>query len=257
MKIVAHCLVKNEENFIWFSINSIIDYVDEVLVWDHGSRDSTIQIIKSIKNPKIKFKKVSGKVSELRQEMLNQTEADWIFILDGDEIWYEAGIKDLVEKIKNSKYGVLVSPNYLLVGDMFHYQENVAGRYRILNKIGHYNIRAIRKTLGLHVVGTYPNEAYVNKSGVKVQELPHSSVLFLNDKYLHASFLLRSCKDRKKIKYEIGETFPLDFYYPEVFFKYRPKNIKSPWKIMTLGYKLVANVLTPLKKIRRRLIWPK
>ena len=53
MSIWAHTLVKNEERFVWFAINSVIDYVDEMRVWDNGSSDSTVKIIKSIKNSKI------------------------------------------------------------------------------------------------------------------------------------------------------------------------------------------------------------
>jgi len=78
--------------------------------------------------------------------------------------------------------------------------------------------------------------------------------LFLEEKYLHASFLTRSSKDLKKIKYEIGEIFPKDFYYPEVFFKPRPDIVPSPWKSMDLKYKFRAFIETPFKKLKRRLI---
>ncbi|MEK7497556.1 MAG: glycosyltransferase [Patescibacteria group bacterium] len=256
MKIVAHTLVKNEENFIWFAINSVIDHVDEIMVWDHGGIDDTISTVESIRNPKIKFKKAEGNVAELRQKMLNETDSDWVFILDGDEIWHEEAIKNLQFTIYNCdpKIDVIVSPNYLLIGDMFHYQKETAGKYRIACREGHYNIRAIRKTSSLHVDGVYPNEAYMTGAGVKVQNLLKEKILFLEEKYLHASFLLRSCKDRKKLKYEIGEEFPLDFYYPEVFFKPRPDIIPIPWQSMSSNYKLRAKLETPFKKLKRKLI---
>ena len=256
MKISAHCLVKNEDRFVWYSIMSVIDYVDEVMIWDQGSRDHTIEIIKSINSPKIVFKEFSEKVHKLRQRMLEKTDADWIFILDGDEIWYFDAIsklRDSLEKVGDSKDCVVV-PNYMLIGDAFHYQESVAGRYRIGEKKGHYNIRAIRKTEGLRIEGIYPNEAYVTERGIKVQDLDKERMLFLDEPYLHASFLKRSSKDKKKIKYEIGESFPKDFYYPEVFFRSRPNLVLSPWMVMDLSYKLRAILETPLKKIKRRII---
>ena len=254
--ITAHCIVKNEENFVWYALNSVIDHVDEMIIWDQGSSDKTIEIVKTINNPKITFKKVSESVEKLRQRMIEETNGDWMFILDGDEIWYEDAVKNLrdkLEEIGDSKDCVVV-PNHMLIGDIFHYQEKAAGKYKIGGKVGHYNIRAIRKTDGLHVEGTYPNEAYVTKEGVKVQDLNKERILFLDTPYLHASFLKRSSKDVKKVKYEIGESFPKDFYYPEVFFEPRPLIVPSPWKVMSNVYKIRALTETPLKKIKRRII---
>lgn len=255
--ITAHCIVKNEENFIWYAINSVIDFVDKIMVWDQGSTDRTIEIIKTIDNPKINLKKFSEDVHHLRQKMLEETHVgDWIFVLDGDEIWYLDAIKNLrnsLEKSGNSKDCVVV-PNCMLIGDIFHYQEKLAGKYKIREKRGHYNIRVIRKTKRLRVEGIYPNEAYVTNEGIKVQNLEEKRILFLETPYLHASFLKRSSKDRKKVKYEIGESFPTDFYYPEVFFKERPRIVPSPWKTIDNGYKLRALFETPLKKIKRRII---
>ncbi|KKR11163.1 MAG: Glycosyl transferase family 2 [Candidatus Woesebacteria bacterium GW2011_GWA1_39_21b] len=64
MKIWAHTLVRNEERYIWFSVMSVINYVDKILIWDTGSTDNTVSIIREIKKKypeKIDFKKV-GKV---------------------------------------------------------------------------------------------------------------------------------------------------------------------------------------------------
>ena len=188
--------------------------------------------------------------------MLEETNGGWIFILDGDEIWHEDAAKNLrnnLEKVGSSKDCVVV-PNYMLIGDIFHYQNASAGRYKIGEKKGNFNIRAVRKTQGLHVEGIYPNEAYVTEEGIKVQDLSKEKIMFLETPYLHASFLKRSSKDNKKVKYEIGERFPKDFYYPEVFFKSRPSIVPSPWETTSSNYKLRALIETPLKKIKRRII---
>jgi len=53
MKIVAHTLIKNEENFVWYALNSVIDYVDEIKIGlDSGTSDKTEEIIRNIKNSK-------------------------------------------------------------------------------------------------------------------------------------------------------------------------------------------------------------
>ena len=88
MTIWANTIVNNEENFIWFAIMSVLDYVDKILVWDTGSTDKTVEVIKTINSNKLKFKEV-GKVdpmefTKMRQKMLEESKCDWILILDGD-----------------------------------------------------------------------------------------------------------------------------------------------------------------------------
>jgi glycosyltransferase involved in cell wall biosynthesis len=255
MKIIAHTLIKNEENFIWYTINSVLDYLDGILIYlDDRSDDKTESIIKTIKSSKIVFKKKSPRnlqeLGNLRQEMLEETNADWIFILDGDEIWHSetiAGLKSRIYDLKDEK-DLIVSPNYMLIGDMFHYQPEEAGKYRIANRQGNYNVRFIRKGIpGLHAEGAFLHEGYADGRGIKIQDLGEERIYFSDEKYLHASFL-------KKPRFEIGKEFPKDFYYPEVFFRPRPSIVPSLWQPMTKDYKLRAFIETPLKKLKRRLI---
>lgn len=264
MKIVAHTIVGNEENFVWYAINSVIDYVDQMIIWDTGSSDKTPEIILQIQKlkgkDKIIFKK-KGKqdpagVSNLRQQMMEKTKSDWVLILDGDEIWWKDGIEELRDRIYefgNTK-DLIVSPNYMLIGDIFHYQEERAGKYKIGDRYGHFNIRAIRNFPSIHVEGIYPNEAYVDDKGVKIQDLAEERIYFSDYPYLHASFLTRSRKHKKKLKYEIGEEFAADFYYPEVFFKEKPERVPDIWEPMNFDYKIRAYLETPFKKLKRRLI---
>ena len=146
MKIVAHSLVKNEEEWIWYSLMSIIDYVDEIMVWDTGSTDNTVSIIKSIPSPKITFVEY-GPIDapghfKVRQEMLEKTKADWMIMLDGDEIWPDDAIKRTINTIKaeGNKYEYLISRYKNMIGDIYHYQEESAGRYKIGNYFGIYTI---------------------------------------------------------------------------------------------------------------------
>ena len=88
--------------------------------------------------------------------------------------------------------------------------------------------------------------------------------LFLDRKsFLHFTHLKRSGgkSDEKvpkrpmKYKYELSNNFPLDFYYPEAFFLKRPNNIRSPWIEMDIPYKVRAFIDTPLRKVKRRMIY--
>ena len=54
-KLTVHCVVKNEEKWIWFAIESIRDIAKEIIIYDTGSTDNTVEIIKTIKDKKIKL----------------------------------------------------------------------------------------------------------------------------------------------------------------------------------------------------------
>lgn len=256
--ITVHCLVQNEENFIWFSINSVLPYVEKIFVWDTGSTDKTVEIIKSIKSPKIEFEERGGvdakTFARLRQEMIDKTKTDWIMVLDGDEVWWEEAIKSIKYYVLSSKYDLVVNPCYMAIGDIFHYQEEAAGRYKIHDKVGHLNIRFVRNLPGLRVHGVYGNEGFSDSHGRKLQNFPKERIFFSEEKYLHLSHLKRSNQTNGKYKYELGIPFPKDFYYPEVFFRPRPEIVPSPWKPSSNSYKLIAGLETPLKKVKRRIV---
>lgn len=256
MKLVVHCLVKNEEKFIWYAIQSVIDYVDKILVWDTGSTDKTIEIIKAIKSSKINFKQVSGDITLLRQKMLEETDSEWILILDGDEIWWKDSITEAIDIIsKNRNIMAIVHENIMLTGDMYHYLPSNLGKYRIAGRTGHLNIRFIKNISGLHVNGKYPNESYNHADGTKVQNLDKSKIYFASLPYLHASFIVRSSIDKKKIKYDRGNTFSLDYFYPEVFFRNDvPESIPFVFYPSKLIFKIRSTILMPIKKLKRRFI---
>lgn len=264
MKITAHVLLKNEENFVWFSIMSIIDHVDKILIYDTGSDDKTVNIIKKINDEKIILRQIkTDKFDEekLRQQMLDETTSDWFIVLDADEIWWEDSIKLVTDTIKKEveKLYSIVVPTVNMVGDIFHYQEKEAGRYNLAGRIGHYATRAInRKISGLHGQGEHGLFMWADTTNTKIEDLNQNKVKYLDAPYLHLTHLKRSSSDHNvfkrtmKLKYEIGMETPKDYFYPEVFFKDRPSIVKSPWERMSIVYRLKSTVVTPLKKFRRR-----
>ncbi len=272
MTITVQTLVKNEARFLWYAVMAVAQHVDKILLWDTGSNDDTVKIAEEIKNTlgsKVDFQKLVAKtaqdVSQLRQKMLEQTKTDWFLIVDGDEVWWEDSITNLVEAIQKdgNKLDFLVSPYFTSIGDIYHYQEEQAGKYKIHDWKGHINIRAInRKIPDLHIKGTYPLEGYYDKNETIIQERTKTRVKYVEAKYLHLTHLARSSggKDsnvvgrRKKIKYELGREFPADFYYPEVFFRPKPEIAPSPWEKMSASFWTRSLAETPLKKIKRRIL---
>lgn len=258
-------MVHNEENFIWFCLMSVVDHVDRILVYDTGSKDKTVEIIKQIqknKKNKIDFKQV-GEVdkhqfSRVRQQMLEDSNCDWILILDGDEVWWEKSIRKVVNEINKSGDGLdaIVLPFYNAVGDIYHHQADLAGKYELLGRKGHLTIRAINtKIKGLNVGGSYGSEGYLDENDVPIQQRNPKRMLFIDAPFLHLTHLKRSSKDdHNKYKSEIGEEFPENFKYPDVYYSNYPEIVPSPWQKVS-GLKLMkAKLLTPLRKIKRKLI---
>jgi glycosyltransferase involved in cell wall biosynthesis len=271
MKISINSIVRNEERFLWYAVLSVIEHVEEVLLWDTGSSDQTPEVITALKErypEKINFRQIGevdkNKFSLVRQEMLEKSTGDWIWILDGDEIWWEDSVGKIISTINKSNCDAIVCRFTNLIGDPFYYQEESAGRYKIDGKTGNLTIRVFKKNIpGLAVVNAYGAEGYIDSSGFLIQESTKIRRKFVDAPFLHATHLARSRKDsetmgrRRKVKHEIGKSFPLDFYYPEVFFRPRPAIVESPWKVMDPGFKFISYLETPLRKIKRRLWWGK
>ncbi|MDP1743766.1 MAG: glycosyltransferase [Candidatus Amesbacteria bacterium] len=268
MKLTAHCLVKNEERWIWYSLMSILDYVDEIMVWDTGSTDKTVEVIKSIDNPKIKFKQVNQQSASeftiFRNKMLNETKSDWLMILDGDEIWPQQAIAKTTKLIKSNKIQnleYLIHPYYDLLGDVYHYQEPSGGKYHLDKYSGHITIRFFNLSLlpGLHFGKPHGQQGIYDQNQTLVQDRTPHKYKFMDDcGYLHATHLHRSARDIDvmkrdfKFKYEWGKTFPADFEYPVSFYLPHGMNAPTAWKQAGLFYWLNSFWQTPLKWLRRK-----
>lgn len=267
--IWGNTIVKNEDRYIWFAIKSVIDYLDKVLIYDTGSNDKTVEIIKLLEKDypqKIVFKEIGEVDNEgftvARQQMLDETKSDWLLLLDGDEVWWKKGVEEILELIndRGDKLNAIVTPVINLVGDVYHYQEQEAGQYEIMDKKGHFNIRAInRKIPGLHIKNEYPLEGFYDKDNILIQNKGENELVFQTNPLMHFTHLIRSSVEGnvmqrgRKRKYELGIPFPKSFEYPEVFFETRLDIVLDPWEKMSKLNFLRSVVETPIRKVKRRL----
>ncbi|HSV94363.1 MAG TPA: glycosyltransferase [Spirochaetia bacterium] len=233
-KIVVHCLVKNEENFIWYAINSVLPFVDKIMVWDNGSTDKTVEIINTINSPKIELEKhpviTREEIGHLRQEMLEKTPTnyDWLLVLDGDEIWSKKSLIKIKKYIsQNSKIESIACWTRNLVGDIYHSLPLTSGNYQIAGRKGNLNLRFInlKKIPGLHASNPYGQEGYFDKENLPIQL--RRGIKFINTTYFHATHLIRSSKnsnifDRlQKYKPTFGKKINKK-YIPKIFFSKKP-----------------------------------
>jgi len=271
MKLWAHTLVRNEERYLWFAVMSVIDWVDKVLLWDTGSSDNTIKIIRELQkkySSKVEFKEI-GEVSpeeytKARQAMLEKTNSDWFLVLDGDEVWWEDSIKKATDVLRKEgeELDSIVVPMVYPIGDIYHYQEEAAGKYEIDGRVGHFAVKFINRRIpGLYTSKPHGQHGYYDANNILIQERSSQKRKFVNAPFMHFTHMIRSSglkEDRRvpkrdlKFKYELGKKFPLDFYFPEVLFKERPSFIPSPWQRMSKNYFFKAFWQSPLRKIKRR-----
>lgn len=267
--ITGHMIVKNEEKWIWYSIMSIIDFVDKLIIYDTGSQDKTIELVKRILSDAKFGKKIifeergqvsSEKFTLLRQEQLEKTNTDYFFVVDGDEIWYKKSLEEIKYIINNSVDDVhLIASKFLnCAGDIFHYRDFSKETYRIKNIVGSITIRLYSmKIKGLHCAGDYGVEGYYDYLKKPVQE-SEWNIHVIEKPYLHTSYLQRagfiegdlSIKYRKnKFRADWDHSFDKNFKYPEVFYLEPPDILESPWENKIGIQEKFMHLIRKIKKI--------
>jgi len=93
-------ILRNESAFIRASLESVLNWVDEIILIDSGSTDGTLEILEEMKkdNPKIQVHHRSWKddFAASRNEAAKIARHPWVLFVDGDEVLE----KNAEEKIK-------------------------------------------------------------------------------------------------------------------------------------------------------------
>ena len=188
-------MVRNEENFVKASIESILPIAKQVIVFDTGSTDRTVEIVKGINSKKIKlFEKGAQNpigLVKLRNEMVKTTKTEWFMVVDGDEIFYIKKPTGLLGGLGGLPANI--SRVEVTVRDFVNDPQLVA-RDRVSGKIW--------KTKNIEFIGTYPFEGPALKENRKAPWKTYSTNS-LKDLAIcfHMVFFPRSPRD---VDVEIG-----------------------------------------------------
>lgn len=263
--ITAHMIVKNEDQWVWYAVQSVLPYVDQFLITDTGSTDHTLAILRTIHSPKIvldhKETRTGRDVTKVRTEQLAKTKTDWFWVVDADEIYPEATAREVVAAIRAGQYEGVSVRRYDLLGDVYHRQKESVGTYRMFGVEGHLVLRALsrRRLPGLALQGDYPLEGYYDQDGRPVLEHDPSLHKITKGTLYHAMYLKRSSQGAQlswmpnRSKYKIETGLPVPGPLPEVFSLPRPPHVPDPLARRSLAYELAARVLTPIKNLKRSL----
>ena len=94
-------IVKNEEAFLEKCLESVKNYVDEIIIVDTGSTDKTVEIANRYTD-KVYFHPWEGSFSKARNQALSYATCDWIFQIDGDEELLEGSGEKLQKAVLES-----------------------------------------------------------------------------------------------------------------------------------------------------------
>jgi len=129
MPTISLCMiVKNEEQFLEQCLNSVKDWVDEIIIVDTGSTDHTKEIAAKFTDRLYDFE-WSDDFSAARNESLKHATGDWILVLDADETIAETDIQKIKELVKSTPADgyLLIQRNYFRSEQDLQYGQKFTG----------------------------------------------------------------------------------------------------------------------------------
>jgi glycosyltransferase involved in cell wall biosynthesis len=186
--ITVHCLVRNEEYFVGAALRSVLPIARRVIVYDTGSSDATLDEIAAIGSDRIEVVQKTDasprRLTEYRNEMIEQTTTEWFWLVDGDEVYPAralprlaaelARVPERIHRIVISRRHFVHSLNYLTLVDAL-------GRV--------YRTRHIR------IVKDYPRQTSCLKDEPAAPFSSFSMAFPPDILFFHGSHLPRSSKD--------------------------------------------------------------
>jgi len=109
-KRISLCMiVKDEERFLPQCLNSVKDYVDEIVIVDTGSTDRTVEIAESY-GARVYHHPWENNFSKHRNQSISYATGDWILIIDADEE-LDTETAPLISKVVNEASTAVISFN--------------------------------------------------------------------------------------------------------------------------------------------------
>ena len=156
MTIAVNILTWNGEDWIEEAVRSVMPYIDECYVYDSGSTDGTMKILKRLKTefPNLYFSQKDVQVREANDlngtqwnhkeknialtSMLNElkmwTKSEWILKLDDDEVMPEKTMLEIRRVVENSPVPAYSIP-------FLHFEDNLG---QIVHPAEHRNFAVAR-----------------------------------------------------------------------------------------------------------------
>jgi len=164
-RTISACLiVKDEEKLLPGCLESIRNWVDEIIVVDTGSNDKTVSIALSF-GAKVFSQQWEGNFSKHRNFSLEKATSDWVLVIDADERFCEEDVPRLKELINSDQHSIVSINVY-----------NVYGKNEQMTTFLP-SVRLFRRALNLRYEGivhnriNFPPDAAIVRANVKLKHL--------------------------------------------------------------------------------------
>jgi glycosyltransferase involved in cell wall biosynthesis len=179
--ISAIVLTKNEEQMIRTCLESL-GWVDELIVYDNGSTDKTLEIVKRYTAKVFHYEGLD--YQELRNKAMEKASGDWVLYVDADERILEPLKNELIEISQSSdKTAFALSRINVIFGQKVSY-----GPYKNDWMIRYFKKNKFRTWVGkIHEYATFDGE--LDYSQNSLLHLTHRDIDQVISKTLHWSNL--------------------------------------------------------------------
>ncbi len=156
--ISACMIVKDEEELLPGCLDSIRDWVDEIVIVDTGSTDHTIEIAESY-GARVYHQPWEGDFSKHRNYSIELATCDWVFIIDADERFNKKDVPLLLNSVNREEHKVISVNVFNLYGSIDHKLTSVN------------SIRFFRRELNIRYRGIVHNSPCIPK-GITISRAP-------------------------------------------------------------------------------------
>lgn len=241
--LTVHCIVRNEERWVWFAVRAALPFCERLLLWDTGSTDGTLEIVRQLASPKITFRQCGNvdavSLTGLRNEMIRQTRTGWFAVVDGDEVWTPACWVEAAHRRREREAEVIVVPFLYPFPRLGYFSATNDDDFYIAGMTGSYSAKVFRLGKDVHWRGSYGGEE-IRLGGAVVSRGDYPGMRVIGSPVWHMTLLERSSMDGATMgrsgKLHIDDPARSEFLrmerwadLPEVLFHERPSQVPNPF----------------------------